>query len=314
MRSVVTLTLNPAIDASTTVDRVVPEDKLRCAPTHYEPGGGGINVARVLHRLGVEARALFTSAGTTGAQLAGLVRAHQVPASTIPVSGETRTNFTVYETSSTQQYRFGAPGPELSEADRERIVDTLWALEPRPGIVVLSGSLPPGAPDDFYARIRKSFPDDLEVVLDSSGAALSAGLKAGGYALVKPNLRELAELSGRELESDAAIVAAARSLVDAGRSRWVVVSLGAGGALGVSADHALMLRAPTVPVQSKVGAGDSMVAGLVHGLATDAPPEAMLQQGVAAGAAAVMTPGSELSRAEDIHRLAPLVQIVSLSS
>lgn len=308
MTSVVTVSLNPAIDQSTSVDRVVPEDKLRCAPPSFEPGGGGLNVSRALGRMGTESLALWTSAGPAGQQLHGLLDAVGLTHRAIPVSGLTRTNVVVFEASSTHQYRFGMPGPTLGEADLAAVLGAVQRLEPTPEVVVLSGSLPPGAPADTYAQLIRALPETVRVVLDTSGEALQAGLQAGVH-LLKPNLRELSRLAGRALESDADVVAVARDLISARKATRVVVSLGAGGALAVSAEEVLEARAPTVPIRSKVGAGDSMVAGMVHALRAGGGLGELVRQGVAAGAAAVMTDGSELCRPEDVARLAPQVHV-----
>lgn len=311
MANVVTVTLNPAVDESTSVDRVVPEDKLRCDAPTFEPGGGGLNVSRVLARLGVDGLALWTRAGTTGEQLSDLLDATEVPHQAIEVSGMTRTNVVVYERNSTHQYRFGMPGPNLSEADLRVVLGAVLEAARGAEYLVLSGSLPPGAPEDLYAQLARATPPHTKVVLDTSGAALSEGLKAG-VDLVKPNLGELARWAGRPLEDDAQIQAAATSLVASGHAAHVVVSLGAGGALAVGPDGVFEARAPTVPIRSKVGAGDSMVGGLVLGLTRGLPLDQVLKYGVAAGAAAVMTPGSELCWAEDVWRLEAQTRVRAL--
>jgi 6-phosphofructokinase 2 len=308
MARVVTVSLNPAIDESTSVDRVVPEDKLRCTQPVFEPGGGGVNVSRALARLGTESLALWTCGGAAGQQLHGLLSAAGLQHRGIPVSGLTRTNVVIFETSSTHQYRFGMPGPELGAEDLAVVLAACRGLSPAPEVVVLSGSLPPGAPADTYAQLAAALPPGARVVLDSSGAALQAGLGPRVH-LVKPNLRELGLLAGRPLVDDADVVAVARGLTERGLAERVVVSLGAGGAVAVDADAAWEARAPTVPIRSKVGAGDSMVAGMVRALLAGAGLDEMLRWGVAAGAAAVMTDGSELCRRDDVERLLGQVRV-----
>lgn len=311
MTSIVTVTLNPAIDESAAVDRVVAEDKLRCDAPTFEPGGGGLNVSRVLERLGAPSRALWTSAGEPGKHLSELLDGAELTHEPIPVSGRTRTNFVVYERAHGVQYRFATPGPELSANDAELVLLTLRSLKPAPAFVVLSGSLPPGAPDDLYAQISAGLPAATKVILDTSGPALGHGLAAGVF-MVKPNLRELGAWTGNPVQDDVQIRAAAEVLLDAGHAEYVVVSLGAGGAIAVGPHSAFEVRSPTVPIRSKVGAGDSMVGGLVHGLHLGEPFEEVIRRGVAAGAAAVMTPGSQLCRATDIQRLAPLTRVQAL--
>ncbi len=306
MTSIVTLTLNPAVDASTRVDRVVPEEKLRCSEPVRDPGGGGINVARVVHSLGGDALALWTCGGPIGDLLASALDARSVPHRPIPIEGLTRQNVAVFEESSGLQYRFGFPGPRLREEETERCIEAVRALDPAPTILVLSGSLPPGADPALYARIARAVPESTRVALDTSGEALSRSLEARPW-LLKPNLRELAQLVGRDLEDDAAIEKAATELVRETHAGLVIVSLGAGGALVSTPDGCRHLRSPTVPIRSKVGAGDSMVAGIVLGLARGWSSWDAARLGIAAGAAAVMTDGTQLARPEDVERLFPAV-------
>ncbi len=311
MTRIVTVTLNPAIDETATVDRVIPEDKLRCAAPTFEAGGGGLNVSRALARLGTDSQALWTCAGATGMQLGQLLDGADLTHQPMQVGGNTRTNLVISEQSSGCQYRFAMPGPELGDEDLELVLSAIRSLSPPPPFMVLSGSLPPGAPEDLYAQIAASVPATTKIILDSSGPALGHGLAAGVF-LVKPNLRELGSWAGQPVEDDLQILAAAEVLLDAGHAEYVVVSLGAGGAIAVGPHSAFEVRSPTVPIRSKVGAGDSMVAGLVHALNMGEPIEEVIRIGVAAGAAAVMTPGSQLCRAVDVERLEALTRVQPL--
>jgi 6-phosphofructokinase 2 len=302
----VTLTVNPALDTSTDVDHVVVDRKLRCGPPTREPGGGGINVARVLHRLGTAAIACYPAGGPTGEILTGLLAAEGVDRRPIPIAGWTRENFTVREASSNQQYRFILPGPTLSPEEQTRCLEALTAVAPE--YVVVSGSLPLGVPDDFYAQVvRRERERGARVVVDSAGMPLRLAAREGAY-LLKPNLRELESLVGRELPTEAEQEAAAREVLAHGPNDVVVVSLGAGGALLATRAATIRLRAPTVRVRSRVGAGDSMVAGIVHGLVHGAPIEDAFRLGIAAGAAAVMTAGTHLCRREDVERLSAAME------
>lgn len=299
---IATLTLNPAIDESSSVDHVISEHKLRCSEPSYEPGGGGINVSRAVRELGGESRAVFTSGGATGDLLLQLLQEAGLEAEPIAIEGLTRQNLTVFDESTTEQYRFVMPGPELTDADGERCLQAIPDLKPVPGYLVLSGSLPRGVASDFYAHVAENVPDATRVVVDTSGEALQRTVESGVF-LIKPNLRELGQLSGQELHGDPEIEAAARTLIEKGKVQHVVVSLGAGGALHVSREHREHVRSPTVPIRSKVGAGDSMVAGLVTRLAAGDDVGRAVRFGVAAGAAAVMTEGTRLCRREDVERL-----------
>ena len=305
MGSIVTITPNPAIDATAAVDRVVPEQKLRCGSPRFDPGGGGINVARVIHRLGGDATAVFFSGGPTGELLRQLLERDGVPSRAMPCAQWTRENITIVEESSGHQFRFGMPGPEVTPAEWNCLLALVRDWEPTPRFVVASGSLPPGVPADGFAHLARIVKErGTRLVLDTSGAALVNGVGAGIY-LVKPNLRELAELFGAKLLHEAEVKAAASSIIRRGWSEVVVVSLGAAGALLVTASGCERILAPIVPTRSRVGAGDSMVGGIVLALERGASLYEAVRFGAAAGAAAVMQPGTELCHRTDVERLFP---------
>jgi 6-phosphofructokinase 2 len=300
---IVTLTMNPAVDWSVQTPRVVPEHKLRCEAPRQDPGGGGINVARVIRELGGRALALYPVGGLAGQRLHTLLDESGIEHDPLPIAGSTRESWSVLETQTNAQFRFVLPGPELRTDDWRRCLKRVSAAEPPPRYVVASGSLPPGVPDDFYARLADvARALGARLALDTSGPALREGAKGGVY-LLKPNLRELGQLAGEDLSDEAEQERAARTLVDGGMAQVVVVSLAAAGVLLVSADVTERIRAPTVPIRSRVGAGDSTVAGIIVGLAQGDDIRRAVRRGVAAGSAAVMTPGTELCRREDAERL-----------
>lgn len=303
MSRIVTLTLNPSIDTSSSVQQVVAERKLRCSVPRHEPGGGGINVSRAIHRLGGESIALYPAGGTFGVLLQNLLIQEGLQHRPFQIEGSTRENFAILEELSGQQYRFGMPGPMLQEEEWKRFLEMLSALEPKPGYIVASGSLPPEGPKNFFARVAEIAKEEgARLVVDTFGEALRWAIRAGVY-LVKPNLRELQILAGTEIDEESHLEAAAQELVESGKSEVVVVSLGAAGALLVSKEGKELIRSPHVPIRSKVGAGDSMVGGIVMNLARGRSLREAVCFGVAAGAAAVMTAGTELCRREDTERL-----------
>ena len=303
MPAIATLTLNPAIDKSTSVDQVVADDKLRCESPTREAGGGGLNVARVIDRLGGAAHAVYTSGGLTGQMLEGLLDDESLTHTPVPTADWTRENMIVTETSTNRQYRFGMPGPEMSTAELDDSLDAIRTLAPTPDYIVASGSLAPGLPDDAYTAIAELARQiDARAILDTSGPALKRAVDAGWY-LLKPNLRELEQMADAELTTDPERIDAARDLIDRGWCTVLAVSMGAAGALFVSADRTAFIRSPTVPIRSRVGAGDSMVGGLTVALARGDDPETAVRYGVAAGAAAVMTPGTELCHRDDVNTL-----------
>jgi 6-phosphofructokinase 2 len=303
MKMIVTVTMNPAIDKSSGVDHVVAERKLYCSPPRFEPGGGGINVCRAIKKLGGHSLALYPSGGPTGEMLQFLFDQEGLTHRPVPVKGWSRENLIVLEESTGQQYRFGMPGPDVGEEEWQRYLYELTNIIPKPDFIVASGSLPPGVPPDFYARVVRMGKDmNAKAIVDTAGEALSLALKEGVF-LIKPNIREFRDLVGQDVKEESQIRAAARRFVESGQSEVVVISLGASGALMVSKDIVERIVPPTVPIISKVGAGDSMVAGIVLSLSLGRPLREAVRFGIAAGTAAVMTPGTELCRREDTERL-----------
>lgn len=305
MPTFLTFTADPALDISTHTGYVQPTHKLRCGPARCYPGGGGINVARILHRLGAEVQAWYLAGGPTGAQLQGLLADEGVPAQALPVAGHTRQNFSVVQTSTGDEFRFLLPGPVIQKIEWQSTLEAFAALAPRPHWLIASGSLPPGVPDDFYARLAGlARPLGGYFVLDTSGLALSAALSAGGVSLLKPSLREMRELTGLPLQDPAQWCAAAQALVRSGQVGMVALSAGAQGAVLATPEG--VWQAPALPIPARngtTGAGDCFLGALVWSLGRgDAPPEA-LRWGIAAGSAALLSPGTALAQPSDIHRL-----------
>lgn len=301
MKSILTITLNPTIDKSTSVAHIKPEKKMRCAAPVYEPGGGGINVSRGLARLGMESSALYTAGGRTGALLGELLKKENVIAIPVSVSAETRENFVVVDTATNEQYRFGMPGDALNEPEESSLLSAIEKVAA--DITVISGSLPPGMGADFFGKIITLLKSKGSLIIaDTSGEALNEAVRQGVY-LLKPNLGELGRLAGKEeLDNDLADDEA-KKLVDSGAAEAVVVSLGPQGAYLVSKSQTLHVPAPSVKKLSTVGAGDSMVAGMVSVLASGGSEREMVRMGVACGSAATMNPGTGLFKPEDARRL-----------
>ena len=276
MADIVTLTINPAIDIFVNVGCVEPTQKLRCSPPKRDPGGG-INVARVAHRLGGDVMAIYPIGGQIGKLLQRLVESEDIASLVTPSHVETRENFTAYEESTGAQYRFVLPGSPLHRAEWQALLDRLASLPQRPKFVVASGSVPPGAPDDFFARVaRHAKALGAKTVIDTSGAALKEAL-AEGVTLVKPNLVELSEYVGAPLDSDADRFAACRKLTVEGRAEIIALTLGEHGALLVTAERAWRALPLAIEAVSTVGA--------------------------------VLTPGSGLCQPQDVKRLLPKVKI-----
>jgi len=306
---VVTLTLNPALDLTTSVDCIVPFQKLRCGPMRRDAGGGCINVARVLQRWGCDVLAIHTAGGATGEKLKRLIAQEGLWCEVLPLVADTREDFTVYETQSGRQFRFIEPGAALLVEDVTRCEAALAAIRPAPAYVVASGSLPPGSPIDAYARcVEAARAVGARAVLDASGPALERALEKGVF-LVKPNLRELSELCGRSLDTRPEQIDACRDLVRSGSAEIVALTLAEQGAIAVTRSGIWYAAAPALRAVSTVGAGDSFLGTMLWRLVCgDEVPQA-LRYGVAAGSASLLAPGTALCRVMDVETL--LSRIVS---
>ena len=303
---IVTLTMNPALDITTSVEVVRPTDKLRCSTTRYDPGGGGINVARIARVLGGSVFAVFPAGGSHGGLLTRLLGDAGLPFAEIPIAASTRESFTVNETSTGQQYRFVFPGPQLTLLEQERCLKELRFAARSAEFVVASGSLAPGMPADFYQRVADICGQlGARLILDTSGGGLRH--VSSGVYLLKASVRELRECIGRPLATEADQLAAAHELVDSGRAQVVLVSLGSEGAL-LATRHASQ-RFSAIPMSggSGVGAGDAMVAAITVGLSRGWPLAKSVNFGIVAGAAMLMTPGTAACERADVERLLELV-------
>ncbi len=308
MARIITITFSPSIDKSASVKSLIAEKKLKCFSPKLEPGGGGINVARVISKLGGDVLAVFPSGGYTGAFFNHLLEKEKVPFATIETKNETRENFVILDESTNKQYRFGMPSNPLLENELKaclKIIENHKNVD----FIVASGSLPPDVPTNIYAQIAKiAKKNNAKFIVDTSGEALKLALKEGIY-LIKPNLEELGLLVGIEdliIENAKKV---AKQLILKNKIEIIVVSLGSEGALLVTKNKIYSVKPPKVTVKSTVGAGDSMVAGIVFSLHNGDNLKEALQFGVACGTAATMNTGTELCKKEDIEKLYNLLKI-----
>ncbi|HTQ28311.1 MAG TPA: hexose kinase [Puia sp.] len=307
MPSVITITFNPCIDKSVEVPQLIPEKKLSCTLPKMEAGGGGINVARAITKLGGEALAIFPGGGAQGKLLKDLLLEEAVPVVQVDTGREIRENWIVLETSTNHQFRFGMPGPVLPDAIWQDCLDRV-AQEGDAAFIVVSGSLPEGFPTNIFERIAAvAEKKHARLVVDTSGIALQHALRHGVH-LIKPSINELNSLIAA-LQLDASSpVAAAQEIVKRGYAEAVVVSMGPEGAMLVTGSIVKHIKPPTVKKASTVGAGDSMVAGIVHSLARHASLEDAVTYGVACGTAATMNPGTALCKLEDVELLHDMIR------
>ena len=300
---IVTLTMNPAVDRSAGVKRIEPDKKLRCQEPAFTPGGGGINVARAIHNLSGEVKAIYPAGGPTGDMLEQLLEKEDIHQYRIKTKGWTRENLSVIEETTNNQYRFEMPGSSLDEHEWENCLEIFLKESQAADFLVASGSLPPGVPDGFYAQLAKRTLDtNLKLIVDTSGESLKR-LKGSGLFLLKPNLREFREFTGLELLSEEDQKRAGSELVNNGTCKVLVLSLGADGVLLVTHDLQVSFRSPKVTVKSRIGAGDSTVAGIVLGLTQDMDLKEAVMFGIACGASTVMAPGNELCQKSDVDRI-----------
>lgn len=313
-RSIVTLTPNPAVDLCTSIDRVISFHKLRCGEARRDPGGGGINVARVVRRLGGHPIAIFPAGGPIGGLLQKLLATESVNGIAVPIAGDTREDITIDEHETGAQFRFVLPGPVVWPDEIAGILRALKSHFAPDGFLIASGSLPLGMRPEFYADCSRMAHDAaMKFVVDSSGPALAAAVEAGAF-LIKPSLRELCELTGESLTQERAWLEAARSLTLRHPVKWVALTLGEMGALLVSDTVAFRAMAPKISPVSTVGAGDSFLGALAWALAGGESGRDALRYAVASGTAAMLSPGTDLSHSTDIERLLPKVEIRELES
>lgn len=298
---ILTLTVSPAIDKSTRFAGLVAEQKIRCEEPHFDAGGGGINVSKAIARLGGNSLAVFTVGGASGELLQELVQKEGIDFKAIKTESWTRENFIAVDTNTNAQYRFGMPGPAITEKESQELLKAVEVA--RPGFLVASGSLSPGLGDDFYEKVAAiSRKIGSKLIVDTSGAPLEKAIDEGVF-LLKPNVSELARLVKAESLEINEVDDAAREIIGKGKCEVIVVSLGPQGAVLVTKDICEHIPAPPVQKKSTVGAGDSMVGGMVWALSEGNDLSAMLRWGVACGSAATMNEGTQLFIKQDALKL-----------
>ncbi|MEH6758654.1 MAG: 1-phosphofructokinase family hexose kinase [Parasphingorhabdus sp.] len=301
MEKILSVSLNPAIDVSCTAERIAPTVKIRTHDQVHDPGGCGVNVARVIATLGGKPGLLYVAGGVTGALLQDIIGQLPVIGYPIAASGATRISYTVRDLEEGLEYRFIPEGPDIKAGEFEQVLKLVCELDYH--YIVLTGSLPKNAPLDVYTQLTKiAVERGARVILDSSGRALSGALSHGGVFLAKPSLEELEQLVGKSLNREQA-GAETIKIIKRGNAENIVVSMGADGALLARNSGYIHAPAPKVRTGSAVGAGDSFVGAMVFALANGIGIEEAFHFGIAAGSAAVITTGTQLCRLGDVLRL-----------
>lgn len=301
MSSILTITLNPAIDKSSSIESLIHEKKLKCSTPKFEPGGGGINVSRAIKKLGGASRSFYLAGGYTGKFFSEMLEKEGINAKLVEIKNHTRENLIIYDRSTGLQYRFGMPGPLIYETEWQKLlseIESIIDIE----FIVASGSISEGIPEDIFARIahiakRKK----IKCIVDTSGNALSMAVKENLF-LIKPNIGELNTLTQQNITVEN-IASIADDLTIKNNCENIVVSMGAEGAFLIGKNEKQKFTPPSVERKSTVGAGDSMVAGIVLSLSKGNKITDAVRYGVACGTAATMNPGTELCHLEDVENL-----------
>lgn len=309
MNQILTLTVNPVVDKNTAIPSLAPNQKLRCSDPVYYPGGGGINVSRAIKNLGGQSVAVHFSGGTTGRHLQELLDQQDIENIMVDLNGTTRENLSVCDTATDLQYRFGLPGPYVNETEWQKGLVIVEKFLNENDYLVASGKLTSGIPNDYYLMVSEIVKrKKAKLILDTKGEALHQAIKEDIF-LFKPNIVELASLYGEEMLSYAELEKYAKEFMATHKCQILAVSLGRNGALLVTSDIFEYITAPIVQEKNTIGAGDSMLAGMLLKAQAGSSPQSMIQYGVAAGAAATLREGAQLCRLEDVESIFNWMQV-----
>lgn len=299
-KRVLTITMNPAVDVNSMADEIVTNQKVRCEKPDYDPGGGGINVARVLTRLEAQANAIYLAGGIAGGLLTYLLDLEKVPHEQIEISGMTRENTSVIDKKTGEQYRFVFPGPDIQEAEWKEALNWIEKNIDDYDIVVGSGSLPPGVPTDFYSRVAKLvLGNEKAYILDTSGDFLVEGLK-NGATFIKPNQEEFEQLKKQtgSTTKDELI----QKLFELNIEN-IVHTMGKEGTILINKEGRKEFKPPEIEVNSSIGAGDSFVGGLVFGLLNEMKAKDAVCYGISAAASTLKSAGTDLCELNDVRAI-----------
>jgi len=303
---ITTICLNPSFDMTVEVDGFTPYEVNRIRSVRRDMGGKGLNVAIVAHRLGLEAQCLGCMGADDADTLTQMINREGVQHAFLRVPGRVRTNTKIVSRDGKGTTELNEPGEPLGQEQMEAFIELAKQHISDDDLMVLTGSLPPGCPQETYRDMMNAL-GGHRCILDAQGAALLAGAEAKPL-LIKPNLHELERTLGIELRTLRSIRDASMIFLHKG-VQHVMVSMGSMGAMYVSAKNTLYAPALRVEANSTVGAGDAMLGGILKGLAVEGDMAKAFRYGIAAGAASVMTEGTQLIRPEDFERLLTQVRV-----
>lgn len=310
-KRVIAVAMNPSIDKTILLSKLTPYGLNRASGTRLDPGGKGINVGRVLHSFGVDVTVLGMMAGRQGDALLELLKSSGLDCDFLKVEGETRTNYKLYDESAGKVTEINEPGFEVAPEQVSIFLEKLETMSAQAEIVVLSGSLPPGIPVDFYGNCTEiAKRKGAKVLLDADGLALTEGLKALPYA-VKPNLKELGTIFRQEFSNYRQVGEAARKLIDRG-IEIVIASMGPDGAVYANRDELFKADSWNISVRSTVGAGDAMVATLACSILKQDSLHEIARLTTAASTITVSKDGTQFCSFEEVLKSAGKVNVRSL--
>lgn len=304
---IVTITLSPCLDKSTTVEKFVPEKKLKCSYPMLEAGGGGINVSRALRNFKTDSFCIYISGGYTGRILNNLVYHEKLNAAPVASDLYTRENFIVFENQTHLQFRFGMPVNPITVKEWKGVIARLKKVKAK--YLVLSGSIWPYVDDEFYMQLSKYVKkNNVNFIADTSGIALRTVLKTGAF-LIKPNQNEFSMLFGEKILTAKQIIAKAKQMITNGTVQNILVSLGGAGAVLISEKGAWQFTPPKLDVKSTVGAGDTMVAGIVYQMNHGATITDAVKFGIACGSATTINSGMQLASLDQAKAMLKKVKV-----
>jgi 1-phosphofructokinase family hexose kinase len=303
---ILSVTVNPSVDRTLFVDSLKPNDANRVTRAEMDAGGKGINAARIVAELGEQVVATGFLGGRTGKFVLHVLNEESVESDFVRVDAETRLNISIEDGSERPPTTFNEAGGAINDSQIKALIAKLDTYLARTAFVTAGGSVQPGIPPNFYARLIRAT-GGVKTVIDADGELLKSAIEARPF-LVKPNADEASRLLSKDVNTLESGLAAAREIRKMG-AEIAIVSMGGKGAALASQDGDLIAKPPEIDTNSTIGAGDSMIGGFLVGLRRSEGIEAAFRLGTAAGAATAVTSGSEIGRKHVIESLLPKVII-----
>ena len=305
---IITVTLNPAMDKTLTIDNFNIGSVNRVSKLRYDIGGKGINVSKVLKNFGVESTCTGFLGGIWQNTFELELSKKEINNSFVNISQDTRTNTKIVDNQNGTYTDVNEPGPNINKAEMDEFISKFKGICTSNDIVVLSGGVSPNIPKDIYRKLIKIAKEKGSfIILDAEGELLKEGIKEKPD-VIKPNDHELEILLNKALDTEEKIISEARKLIESGVGS-ILISRGHKGAMYITSNDSLYCNGLNVPVKSTVGAGDSMVAALVYSKINKFSNQETLRYAVASGTAAVCLEGTEACNLQQIKQFIPKLNI-----